>query len=167
MMHEAIKIARHYQKLFGDDFYMEVQYHGIPAESFVYPREVKVARELGIKLIAANDSHIPTKEYMEVRTMLENIRYIKNAKSIRRNRLAIRSCTLSLEERLQKHCFRSLNLMKCWKHWKIQRRLLIRSILYGLIKSITQVLKMQRDYSAAIVKRRQETLSGMLYSRNA
>ena len=43
MMHEAIKIARHYQKLFGDDFYMEVQYHGIPAESFVYPREVKVA----------------------------------------------------------------------------------------------------------------------------
>lgn len=87
MMHEAIKIARHYQKLFGDDFYMEVQYHGIPVESFVYPREVKVARELGIKLIAANDSHIPTKEYMEVRTMLENIRYIKNAKEYKKEQV--------------------------------------------------------------------------------
>lgn len=80
MMAEATGIAKRFQDIFGDDFYMEVQYHGIPAEAFVYPREAKIARELGIKLIAANDSHIPTKDYVEVRTMLENIRYIKDAK---------------------------------------------------------------------------------------
>lgn len=77
---DAKAIAKRYKKIFEDDFYMEVQYHGIPAETFVYPAEAKIAKELGIKLIAANDSHVPSEEYIEVRTMLQNAKYITKAK---------------------------------------------------------------------------------------
>lgn len=80
MMKQATRTAQKYKEKFGDDFYMEVQYHGISEEKPVYQMEVQIAKKLGIKLIAANDSHIPTKEHAEVRTMLRNARFITKTK---------------------------------------------------------------------------------------
>ena len=51
------KIAQWYKDRFGDDYYLEIQDHGLPQERIVNPEIVKIARELDIKLIVTNDSH--------------------------------------------------------------------------------------------------------------
>jgi DNA polymerase III subunit alpha len=53
----ARRIAQWYKDLFGDDYYLEIQDHGLPEERIVNPEIVKIAAELDIKLIATNDSH--------------------------------------------------------------------------------------------------------------
>lgn len=61
MYAEATAIAKQYKDLFGDDFYAEVQYHGIAAEAKAFPQIVSIAREQGIKLVATNDVHFAKK----------------------------------------------------------------------------------------------------------
>ncbi len=53
----ARKVAKWYKKLFGDDYYLELQDHGSQEDRIVNVEIVKIARELNIKLIATNDSH--------------------------------------------------------------------------------------------------------------
>ncbi len=53
----ARNIAKWYQDIFGDDYYLEIQDHGSPEDRVVNVEIVKIARELGIKIIATNDSH--------------------------------------------------------------------------------------------------------------
>lgn len=60
---EAKEIASMYKGLFGDDFYLEIQDHGIPAEKIVLRDMPKLAKELGIKLVATNDSHYIKREH--------------------------------------------------------------------------------------------------------
>lgn len=55
----AIKEAEYYKELFGKNHFLaEIQYHGIPEEKICYPQVVKVAKEIGLPLIATNDVHI-------------------------------------------------------------------------------------------------------------
>ncbi len=54
---EAIAHAEKYIELFGDDFYFEIQDHGIPDEQAVYPKVYDLAREMGVKVVATNDTH--------------------------------------------------------------------------------------------------------------
>lgn len=75
---EAAAIAERYRARFGDDFYIEVQNHGIPAEKYIYPKLADIASQLGIKLVAANDSHIPSQDYVKVRNMIQNIRWMND-----------------------------------------------------------------------------------------
>ncbi len=53
----ARRVAKWYQDLFGEDYYLEIQDHGSQEDRVVNVEIVKIARELGIKLIATNDSH--------------------------------------------------------------------------------------------------------------
>ena len=53
----ARKVAKWYQDIFGDDYYLEIQDHGSQEDRVVNVEIVKIARELGIKIIATNDSH--------------------------------------------------------------------------------------------------------------
>ncbi|WP_293077039.1 DNA polymerase III subunit alpha [Moorena sp. SIO3H5] len=54
---EARKVAKWYQDVFGDDYYLEIQDHGSVEDRVVNVAIVKIASELGIKIIATNDSH--------------------------------------------------------------------------------------------------------------
>ncbi|GBF79114.1 DNA polymerase III subunit alpha [Aphanothece sacrum] len=54
---EAKKIAKWYQKIFKDDFYLEIQDHGSQEDRIVNTEILKIARELDIKIVATNDSH--------------------------------------------------------------------------------------------------------------
>lgn len=60
---EAKEIAAMYKNLFGEDFYLEIQDHGIPAEKIVLRDMPKLANELNIKLVATNDSHYIKREH--------------------------------------------------------------------------------------------------------
>ncbi len=53
----AIEAAEYYLDLFGDDFYFEIQDHGIAEESAVYPKLYDLAREMGVPVVATNDVH--------------------------------------------------------------------------------------------------------------
>lgn len=58
-LYEAAKEeTRKMVQIFGEgNFYMEIQNHGIDKEQEIYPVLVKIARELNVPLIAANDIH--------------------------------------------------------------------------------------------------------------
>lgn len=53
----AREVAQWYKDVFGEDYYLEIQDHGSIEDRVVNVEIVKIARELGIKLIATNDSH--------------------------------------------------------------------------------------------------------------
>jgi DNA polymerase-3 subunit alpha len=53
----ARKVAQWYKDVFGDDYYLEIQDHGLQEDRIVNVEIVKIAKELGIKVIATNDSH--------------------------------------------------------------------------------------------------------------
>jgi DNA polymerase III subunit alpha len=54
---EALAVAKMYHELFGDDFYLELQDHGIAEEKKMLAGLPKIAREIGAKLVATNDVH--------------------------------------------------------------------------------------------------------------
>jgi len=53
----ARKVASWYKEVFAEDFYLEIQDHGSQEDRIVNVQIVKIARELGIKFVATNDSH--------------------------------------------------------------------------------------------------------------
>jgi DNA polymerase-3 subunit alpha len=56
-LERARKVAKWYQDLFKDDYYLEIQDHGSQEDRIVNVEIVKIAKELGIKIVATNDSH--------------------------------------------------------------------------------------------------------------
>jgi DNA polymerase-3 subunit alpha len=54
---EAYDAAEIYKGIFGDDFYIEIQDHGIDREAVIRRKAAALARELGLKLVATNDIH--------------------------------------------------------------------------------------------------------------
>lgn len=67
---EARRLAKRLQGMFGDDFYIELQNHGIPEQLIVLPRLDALAKELGIKTVATNDIHYVRKEDAEAQDVL-------------------------------------------------------------------------------------------------
>lgn len=62
--YEAAKDAvLFYKNLFGEDFYLEVQNHALPVEDKIRPGIYKLGHELGVKVVATNDSHYLLKEH--------------------------------------------------------------------------------------------------------
>jgi DNA polymerase-3 subunit alpha len=59
----AFQEAKYYQDLFGDDFYLELQNHKFEEDKIILHDVPKIAKELGIKLIASNDIHYLKKEH--------------------------------------------------------------------------------------------------------
>ena len=53
----AKALAAEYKEIFGEDFYIELQNHGIPEELKVIPPLLQIAKELDIKPVATNDLH--------------------------------------------------------------------------------------------------------------
>lgn len=53
----AKKSATIFKEIFGEDYYLEIQRHGIKGETDINKNIIRLAKELDIKLVAANDSH--------------------------------------------------------------------------------------------------------------
>ncbi|MBQ8284449.1 MAG: DNA polymerase III subunit alpha [Clostridia bacterium] len=66
----AKKWAAEMKEIFGDDFYIELQDHGIAEEKQVIPELIQIARELNIGLVATNDVHYIEKEDWEAHDVL-------------------------------------------------------------------------------------------------
>lgn len=66
----AKKMALDLQSTFGEDFYIEIQDHGIEEEKAVLPLLVKLANDIGAELVATNDVHYLEKEDAEMQDVL-------------------------------------------------------------------------------------------------
>ncbi len=58
------------QEIFGEDFYIEMQDHGIPEQKQILPLLAKLSRETGVQLVATNDVHYLRKEDWEMQDVL-------------------------------------------------------------------------------------------------
>jgi DNA polymerase-3 subunit alpha len=53
----ALQNAKIYREIVGDRFYIEVMRHGMPEQDAINGGLVRIARELGVPIVATNDSH--------------------------------------------------------------------------------------------------------------
>jgi DNA polymerase-3 subunit alpha len=59
---KAKETASKYKELFGEDYYLEMQDHGMDEQKRTNPQLIQLAKELNIKLVITNDSHYLNKE---------------------------------------------------------------------------------------------------------
>lgn len=75
-MEAARESAQFYKDLFGDDFYLEIQNHGLKDDRYVLEYVPKLAKELDVKLICSNDIHYDTKDHAvahNILLMIQNV----------------------------------------------------------------------------------------------
>lgn len=90
----AYKAARAFKKIFGDDFYIEIQPYKISEPELqekVNVRLMKLAKELGIKCILTSDSHYGRKEDWDTYIKMHEVRGHKNIESVYGERYMPRS----------------------------------------------------------------------------
>ncbi len=66
----AKAFAKEMQDIFGDDFYLEIQDHGIAEQKKIIPHILRISKELGIEVVATNDVHYINKEDAEMQDVL-------------------------------------------------------------------------------------------------
>lgn len=74
----AVDACKKFMGIFGaDNFYIELQYHGIASEAKVMPVLADIAKELNVPVVAANDAHYATnsKEDIRARTIVSAMRF--------------------------------------------------------------------------------------------
>ncbi|PJA96552.1 MAG: DNA polymerase III subunit alpha [Ignavibacteriales bacterium CG_4_9_14_3_um_filter_34_10] len=54
---KALEMASVYKDIFDDDFYLELQDHGLDNDKIILEGMPKISKQLGIKLVATNDIH--------------------------------------------------------------------------------------------------------------
>ncbi|MEN8192641.1 MAG: DNA polymerase III subunit alpha [Bacteroidota bacterium] len=60
---KARDVANQYKEIFGDDFYLEIQDHGLENDQAILNGMPKLSKELDIKLVATNDIHYIKSEH--------------------------------------------------------------------------------------------------------
>ena len=59
---KAFSVAKQYKELFGDDYYIELQDHGLDEQKRTNPELIQIAKDLDIQMVITNDSHYLRKE---------------------------------------------------------------------------------------------------------
>ena len=67
---DALAIAKRLRGMFGEDFYIELQNHGLPEQMQVLPGLRRVAAEIGAKCVATNDVHYVSSDDAEAQDVL-------------------------------------------------------------------------------------------------
>ncbi|MFC1568647.1 DNA polymerase III subunit alpha [bacterium] len=66
----AKEAATFYQNLFGDNYYFEIQDHGLPEETKAKQGLLELAKEMSIPMVATNDTHYLKQEHAEAHDIL-------------------------------------------------------------------------------------------------
>jgi len=67
---KAKDLAAYYKDLFGDDYYLEQMYHGIPEQKTVNEFLDSLSKELNIKRVATNDAHYTRAEDARIQDIM-------------------------------------------------------------------------------------------------
>ncbi len=83
---EAAKAAKWYKNLFGEDFYLEIQDHGMREQKTANKGVIEIAKNLDIELVATNDAHYLNKDDWEAHDILLCVQTGKKLKDEKRMR---------------------------------------------------------------------------------
>lgn len=87
----ARKIAERYIDIFGkENYFFEVQNHGIEGQSIINDNLAMLSRELGVRLVATNDCHYLRREDAEIQRVLTSIQ-TKNSLSFECDEMYVKS----------------------------------------------------------------------------
>lgn len=67
---DADKLVEDYKALFGGDYYIELQDHGIREQKFLNPKLIEIAKKHNVPLVATNDVHYINKSDAEMQDIL-------------------------------------------------------------------------------------------------
>lgn len=71
---QSFQLAGKLNEIFGkEDFYLEIQNHGIPEQAIVARKILEFSKKLGIKTVLTNDSHFLSKDDQEAQNILLRI----------------------------------------------------------------------------------------------
>lgn len=91
---ETEKVLNFYASIFGkDNYFVEVQYHGLEDEAYVYPILAGLAKKNNLRIIAANDAHMAdnTQRSIDMRNVAKFLRFTKVDESQADKELYIKS----------------------------------------------------------------------------
>lgn len=66
----AVKTAKMLKETYGEDFYIEIQDHGLEEQKRINPLLIKISKELNIPLVATNDVHYLEQEDAEMQDVV-------------------------------------------------------------------------------------------------
>ena len=99
---DARQMARRYVDIFGEEnFYIELQDHGLAEEKQVLPRLVRLAREEGIPLVATNDCHYLTAQDAAAQEILMCIQTGKTLSDPKRMKMTTDQLYVKSEEEMR------------------------------------------------------------------
>ena len=84
----AKNLALYLKEIFKEDFYIEIQDHGIEEERRVFPHLVSLANDIGVELVATNDVHYLSKSDAEMQDVLMCIQMKKQLDDPKRMKFA-------------------------------------------------------------------------------
>ncbi|GHU83015.1 DNA-directed DNA polymerase [Clostridia bacterium] len=97
----ARKAVARYVEIFGkDNFFIEIQDHGIPDERTVLPQLVRLARATGVPLVATNDAHYLGREDADAQEVLMCIQTGKTLEDEARMRMTTKELYLKSPEEM-------------------------------------------------------------------
>ncbi len=112
MTAEAEAYVQRMQAIFGEDFYVELQDHGIPEERQILPELIRIGRKYGAKLACTNDVHYVLREDAEAQDALlciQTQRYLDDADRMRMTGEEFYLKSADEMEALFAHCPESLD----------------------------------------------------------
>ena len=99
---QALQLARYYKSIFGEDFYIELQDHGLPEERTLNSDLYKVAKNENIELVVTNDVHYVLKEDAKAHEILLAIQTKATLDMPRRYKFPSNEFHLKTEEEMRK-----------------------------------------------------------------
>lgn len=97
----AKDMALRLQGMFGEDFYIELQDHGIPEQKQVLPGLVQIAQEIGAKIVATNDIHYVNREDAAAQDVLLCVQTNSYVDDVSRMRMNAEEFYLKTEEEMR------------------------------------------------------------------
>lgn len=82
----AKKTVATFKDIYGEDFYLEMMYHGINREAKILPEIQRLAKDMDVKIIITNDCHYVNKEdaeFHEVVMCISSGRTLKDPKRLK------------------------------------------------------------------------------------
>ncbi|MCD4817640.1 MAG: DNA polymerase III subunit alpha [Candidatus Cloacimonetes bacterium] len=99
---EAKKEVEFYKSIFKDDFYLEIQDHGIDEEKYAFPQVIELAKQTNIPLVVTNDCHYLKSEDSEAHDILLCIQTGKSYYDTNRMKYNTNQLYFKTEEEMRK-----------------------------------------------------------------
>ena len=99
----AKKTALELKEIFGDDFYIEIQDHGLEEQRRVLPLLLQLAKELDIQPVATNDVHYIRKEDWEMQDVLMCIQMKRTIDDPKRMKFGSQEFYFKTPEEMEAH----------------------------------------------------------------